>query len=83
VVLRELRKLGELQAYISELDRMDLLDEEEDIDEAEMNDRDETKSIRCASIDNFQGEGGCRIDFHSFTFHLTLSIVQVKNRTSL
>ena len=55
VVLRELRKLGNVSAYVSELDQMDLLEEEDDVDESEMNSSDD-KSIRCASIDNFQGE---------------------------
>lgn len=55
VILRELRKLGNVSAYISELDRMDLLEEEDGIDEDEMSGHGE-KSIRCASIDNFQGE---------------------------
>ena len=55
-ILRELRKLGNVSAYISELDQMDLLQEEEEIDESDINACEESKSIRCASIDNFQGE---------------------------
>eukprot|EP00804_Cyclotella_cryptica_P021863 CCRYP_000836-RA/>CCRYP_000836-RA protein AED:0.40 eAED:0.12 QI:0/0/0/0.5/1/1/6/0/1669 len=55
-VLCELRKLGDVHAYISELDRMDLLEVDEDVSVHEINDHDDNKSIRCASIDNFQGE---------------------------
>ena len=56
VVLRELRKLGNVSAYVSELDQIDLLEKEDDIDDSEMNCSDDDRSIRCASIDNFQGE---------------------------
>jgi hypothetical protein len=56
-ILQELRKMGDVQAYISELDQNDLLQENEDIcNEDELYKGDENKSIRCASIDNFQGE---------------------------
>lgn len=58
VIRRELIKLGDVSAYISELDQMDLLREggEEELDEDETTVHDDSRSIRCASIDNFQGE---------------------------
>ena len=55
-ILRELRKLGDVHAYVSELDQMELLQENEEVCEQEIHELDDNNSIRCASIDNFQGE---------------------------
>ena len=55
-ILRKLKELDNVSAYISELDQMDLLQEDDEIEESEINFYEENRSIRCASIDNFQGE---------------------------
>ncbi|KAL7484059.1 hypothetical protein ACHAW6_009716 [Cyclotella cf. meneghiniana] len=55
-ILRELQKLGDVHAFVSELDQMELRQENEEVCEQEIHELDDNNSIRCASIDNFQGE---------------------------
>ena len=58
-ISKEMRKLmKEVNAFISDLDRAELLRGDEDVGDIEVGQqsRDRNKSIRCSSIDNFQGE---------------------------
>ena len=57
-ILREMKKsLADVSTYVSDLDREELI--EEDAQSEDINQYEEKKggnSIRCASVDNFQGE---------------------------